>query len=518
MYKKKIALLIVFCSIIRLILAGLIEFGNDEVYYYTYALHLQQNYFDHPPGVALLIKFFTANLYFSQEVFIRLGSIVCAAVGTWLSYRIGTFIRNERTGWYAAILYNTSLYCSIIAGTFILPDSPQAVFWLAALLAMLKLVTAYRNGKASYAQWLWFGLLAGVCIMCKVHGGFLWIGLGLYALFFNRKMLLHPGFYLAAVITAIIISPIFTWNMENNFVTWRYHSERVEMRKFVFNTDGFLQAVIGQVFYNNPLNVAIIIAAFIGLRKTGPLATDLKRLLLFCGLPIILFVTGVSLARDVLPHWSGPGFLTLLFIAAAFLDVRIQPNITSVYRTLVKAAGILILIVAFGALGLINYYPGTMGRTDKAKYGDGDFTLDLSGWRQFGDQFNKWQAEAEATGQLPAKLPLVCNKWFPAAHIEYYVARPANRLVYGVGTVNDLHHYLWLNHYRGGLAPGADALCIIPTNYYQDVNEAYGRYFQSVTPVHTFTGTRGGSVTRYFTVYLLKGYKANDEGHTYKVM
>jgi len=518
MFKQRVVLLIIICTIIRLVLAAFTEFGNDEVYYYTYALHLQQNYFDHPPGVAWLIRIFTANLYLQGEAFVRLGSIVFAAIATWLVYKTGALIRNERTGWFAALLYNTSIYTSIIAGTFILPDSPQVVFWLAGVYTALKIIMAYNSGgKPTYTHWLLFGVVTGVCIMCKVHGAFLWIGLGLYMLFYERKMFLHPGFYIAAVITAVIISPIIFWNIQNNFITWRYHSERVEVYAFKLNTDGFIQAFFGQVFYNNPLNVVITFASMLYIRKNSLVDAKAKRLLLLCGLPIVVFVTAIALFRDVLPHWSGPGFLTLSLIGAAFLDERIKENIKSVYRTLIKSTVIFMLILVTGALILIDQYPGTLGEEDIKKHGDGDFTLDLSGWRQFGEQFAVWQKDAETKKEIPAGLHIVGNKWFPAAHIEYYVARPTNNYVIGIGNLNDLHQYVWLNHYRGALNPGDDALCIIPSNYYQDVNAAYGTYFQSATLLHTFTGTRGGTVTRYFSLYLLKGYKGNDEARVYKV-
>ena len=118
-FRRSLWYLIIASLCIRLLIAYITELGNDEVYYYTYALHLQWNYFDHPPGVALLILLSTLNLWLTNELFVRLGAILCAAAGTWLSYKTGTLIRNERTGFYAAVLYNTSIYASIIAGTFI---------------------------------------------------------------------------------------------------------------------------------------------------------------------------------------------------------------------------------------------------------------------------------------------------------------------------------------------------------------------------------------------------------------
>ena len=518
MYKKRLLYLILISTVARLIVASVIGFGNDEVYYYTYALHLQQNYFDHPPAVAWLIKLFTGNLYFQQEVFIRLGSIVFAAIGTWLCFAIGKRIRNEATGWYAALLYNTSIYCSVIAGVFILPDSPQVVFWLASLLAIIKLVGSYQlNGKAIYMQWVAFGVLAGLCIMCKVHGIFLWGGLGLYMLFYNRKMFLHPGFYIAAVLTLVIISPIVIWNIQNNFITWRYHSERVEIHHFSINTDGFIQAVLGQIFYNNPFNVCLLVFALTALRKNKLLPIETTRLLLLTGLPIIVFVTGISLFRDVLPHWSGPGFLTLTFISAAFLDAKLLILPTSAFKGVLKAGIGLMIILLIGGVAAIDFYPGTLGNKEIKNLGDGDFTLDMYGWKQLGKDFAAWQDSAVANKVLAPNLNIVCDKWFPAAHIDYYVSRLSKNTVTGVGNINDLHQYVWLNHYRPALQQGGDALCIIPSNYYEDVQKSYGIYFDSIQPLHVFNCIRSNNVARYFNVYLLRGYKANDEAQTYKI-
>ena len=221
-------LLIVISFLIRIILAAFLEFGNDEVYYYTYALHLQSNYFDHPPGVAVLILITTLNLWLHDEVFVRLGSIIFATIGTILSYRIGCLIKNERTGFFAAVLYNSSIYSSIIAGVFILPDSPQLVFWLWSLLLGLKIVLQSQTHQQPPIKiWIFFGIVTGLCMLCKVHGIFLWFGVGIYALFIQRKLLSKPGIYIAVVISVLVFSPVIYWNFVNDFVTWNFHSSRV---------------------------------------------------------------------------------------------------------------------------------------------------------------------------------------------------------------------------------------------------------------------------------------------------
>jgi len=48
---------------LHLLIACFTELGNDEVYYYTYALQPDWNHFDHPPMVGLLIRLTTINFY-----------------------------------------------------------------------------------------------------------------------------------------------------------------------------------------------------------------------------------------------------------------------------------------------------------------------------------------------------------------------------------------------------------------------------------------------------------------------
>jgi uncharacterized sodium:solute symporter family permease YidK len=62
-YSAKTLYFIVFAAIIKIIIAPFFELGNDEVYYWTYALQPDWNHFDHPPMVGLLIRLTSLNLY-----------------------------------------------------------------------------------------------------------------------------------------------------------------------------------------------------------------------------------------------------------------------------------------------------------------------------------------------------------------------------------------------------------------------------------------------------------------------
>ena len=123
-----------------------------------------------------------------------------------------------------------------------------------------------KNKRISPLYWLLFALLSGVCILCKVHGIFLWFGLGLYILFYDRKVLLQPWLYISFILTLVIISPIIVWNINNHFITYTFHSSRVAVHSFSLNISSFLQAFFGQVFYNNPVNVCLIAIAVYQMR------------------------------------------------------------------------------------------------------------------------------------------------------------------------------------------------------------------------------------------------------------
>ncbi len=500
-------------TVLRLIVAGLLEFGNDEAYYFLYALDLQPNYFDHPPGVALLIRLTTLNLWLTDEFFVRLGAIACSAAGTVLIYRLGTVLKNEQTGWFAVILYTANFYTSLIAGTFIIPDSPQVVAWLGALLVMHSLLTVPSDERAPTPAWVLFGVLAGVTVLCKVHGVFLWVSLGLYILLFERKRLKDPGLYISAVVTAIIISPILIWNIQNDFITFRFHGGRVEIQDTWIHLDYFFQAIIGQLIYSNPVNAVLIILAAMKIRQLNFLPEASLRFVLVNGLPLIVVVTVMSLFNQMLPHWSGPGVMVLTLLAAAWLDEKTVLSENPAEPRVLRISIIAVVSIIILTVLVIQFYPGTFGDHNKRKFGDGDFTLDLNGWGRFSKEFQPWLAEQERSGKIPQNLPIVSNKWYPAAHIEYYVATPIQRPVLGVGNAEHLHHYAWLNRLRPRLEAGDSALCIVPSNYPMIMENTFLQSFESAYLLKNFYSYRSGLMSRYFTVYLLIGYKKNDQVH-----
>ena len=189
-YSKKTSWLIGITIIVKLALSFLLELGNDEVYYYTYAVQPDLNHFDHPPLVGWMIQLSTLNLLWVSTLSMRLGSILAAAIATWIVFKTGSLLKNERAGWIAALMYSFSIYTSIIAGLFIMPDSPQLLFFTWSIYLMVKWVV--KPHLFTKLNWVSLGLLIGLATLSKVHGLYLWAGFGAFILFHQNKTFKQP--------------------------------------------------------------------------------------------------------------------------------------------------------------------------------------------------------------------------------------------------------------------------------------------------------------------------------------
>jgi Dolichyl-phosphate-mannose-protein mannosyltransferase len=506
-YKKKTLLLVAITTLLRCITACCIELGNDEVYYRMYAQHLQWNYFDHPPMVGWLIRFTTANLSLDNGFFIRLGAIAAAAITTWLLFLSGKKISNDYTGFLAAVIYTATIYGSIIAGIFILPDSPQMVCWAAGLYLLIDIAKYTDINRIKKKKLVLFGVIMGIGMLCKIHTSFLWLGFLLYILLYNRQWLKQPALYIAGIITLLFFYPVIQWNIDNHFVTYLYHSNRVNVSEGGIYLNSFVTFSAGQLFYYNPIIfVFIILATIAAFKNELPLLSSQKKLLLLCSLPLIITATVISLFKNVLPHWTGPAYSGLILLTACYFAK--QKNKTSTDKKIMRrpilfANALLVIIVISGIL-LVNFFPGTLGKKDKPLYGEGDFTLDMYGWRKFATDFSKIVEADIKNGLMKPDAVVISNKWFPAAHTDFYVAMPLKKDLITIGDTNNIHQYAWINTQRKTLQTGEDAYCIVPSNYYTDVQSTYAAYFKTILPPQIIEQKRNGTVCRYFYIWRLQ--------------
>ena len=530
--------------LVRGVLAALLEFGNDEVYYWTYALYPDWSHFDHPPMVGWVMQLFSLNLLLDSEFFLRLASVVFMTVDTYIIYRIGKDLKDAQTGFYAALLYTASIYAFVITGIFIMPDTPLMLFWLLAFWMACRFFSGLpryaRKSKIRRSQCakrlqtksaekedslrviarneaiqttsfsnrflLLFGLFAGLAMLSKYSGIFLWVGMGLYILLFNRKQLKNPYLYFSLLISAVCCLPVLYWNWQNDFVSFGFHSERVGGG--MLNPATFATELAGELLYNNPvvfvLCIVAVVAAFKG--KVNMEKTAL-RLTLCIALPLILTFLAFSLTRPTLPHWNAPAYVLLILLVACMLSEKhpAHEGRVKLPQGIVAALSVMLLVVVLGSLEIQTGFIPLDRHSEPEKLGRDDFTLDMYGWEQLEEKFAALREEKIVEGVMHEDDGIVADEWFPLANLDYYVARPLGMKVMGIGYLEKLHKYMWINEQRGGFQKGEDFWFLTDSRYYKRPEALYPGGFESIAPIDTITIERCGKPAKNFFVYACKG-------------
>lgn len=501
-YKQKALLIIVLFTLARAVVAFTMELGGDEAYYWFYSLDLKSNYFDHPPMIAYWIRFFTFNLHLQYiEGFVRLGSVLGCALSSYFMFQTCSLLHSDKAGFFGVCLYNISFYAGVTAGLLAMPDAPQMVFFTLSLLLIVRITKDESNWK----WWILFGIATGFCIMSKIHGVFIWFGLGLYVLSLKRSWLITPQLYVALLIALIITCPILLYNLRFNFATYSFHSSRVSINNTGINVVSFFKEVASHFFFNNPFSIIIIATAFIAYTKAKIIHNDALTLFNFISIPLAAILLIISLFRDAtLPHWNGPAYVALIPLAAVYLA-----SVQKIVFPKLITAGIIGFFAFILSWQLVNYfYPGTYGSQQSLTLGKGDVTLDKIGRRKAGKQFAALYQEEVSKGIMPQHSPVVYYKWW-VAHIEYYFCSPYNIPVIGLGNITNLHEYLWMNEKRISKVNMTKAYCITPSDDRDDMMAHYLPYYSNIDLITIIRSYRGNKPSSNFYIYRLSGFKNN---------
>jgi hypothetical protein len=417
-------------------------------------------------------------------------------------YLSGKRLHSAFAGYLAAWLYTACIYTSVVAGLFILPDSPQMLCWLMALYLLIKIAEHPLPTTKNLDNMLWFGVVAGIGMLCKVHSIFLWVGLGLYVLLYNRAWLQHWQLYAAAIISLLFFTPVIAWNIQHDFITYSFHSKRVDITHADgVHLDSLFTFIGGQIAYCNPIVFGMIGYALwqrhYGIKKLQ------KKILLLAAIPLILVANVLALFNDLLPHWTGPALPSLMLLTSTFFASKMASfKKRQMPLALKLAAGLLGFVLLAGTL-LVNFLPGTLGSQKPANLGEDDFTLDMYGWPALRKQFDSIRQNNMKLYPKTTDV-LIARKWFPASHIDYYIGQPLGMSTYAIGEPDQIHQYYWLNTHRGLPVDSFGIYLIAPSNY--PVSVSHFNTLKHILPTCTdsIAQYRGGKSARNVWVYYFK--------------
>jgi hypothetical protein len=204
---KFLKLLLVLLFLMQLLVSSGFELAHDEAYYWLYSQNLDWGYFDHPPMVGLIIRFFSFLPH--AEFSVRLGFIVLQFLSLFALFPL----IDERDRVKATLLYFAFPLASF-AGLLALPDMP--LVFMASLYCLFLNRFLKRNDLTSS---LALGVIIPLLLYSKYHG----ILLIFFTILAVPRLLLNKKFYLIAGISILLFLPHVWWQYEHDFATLRYH-------------------------------------------------------------------------------------------------------------------------------------------------------------------------------------------------------------------------------------------------------------------------------------------------------
>lgn len=414
---------------LRLAFLGAVDLLPEEAYYWNYAQHLDIGYLDHPPMVAWLIWAGT-RLFRDTEFAVRLGAYLSWLAAAFFCFALARNLYGKTAAFVAVLLF-AGLPFFFAIGMVMTPDAPLTAAWAGALYFLERALLGERR-----AAWWGVGICVGFGLLSKYTIGLL----GFAALLFlavdprSRMWFRRPWPYAAAVIAAVIFSPVILWNASHNWASFVFQGPHRLRSPLRFSVAHLLASVLVLV---TPVGFAAILDSLI--RRPGafsegrPRADDRRALFVatFTLAPLSVFVV-YSFFHGVKLDWTGPLWLAMLPTLAAGITVEGQARAERP-NALRRAWGptIVTLLVAYGA-GLHYLALGLPG----VGYSANLSVLPVA-WKEFGRQAALIEQEVEwLTGEEPLRVGL--DKYFLSSQMAFYdpvdndgAANTAGRSLFG---------------------------------------------------------------------------------------
>src|SRR5258705_1026428 len=232
---------------LRLVAAAFTPITFDEAYYWMWSKHLGGGYYDHPPGVAVVIRLGTV-IAGDSDFGVRLVSILLALPMSWAIYQAAAMLfGSRRVAASSAILLNITLMAAV--GTMIVtPDAPLLV---ASSLLLFALAKVLHTGRGVW--WLAVGAAAGCALLSKYTALFFGpaILIWLVAVPKLRHWLISPWLYLGGLVALGLFSPVILLDAGHHlvFILQQMGRGRIEDFRPVF----IAELVPTQISFATPL-------------------------------------------------------------------------------------------------------------------------------------------------------------------------------------------------------------------------------------------------------------------------
>lgn len=384
--------IVIVALLLRFVGLGALALIGDESYYWLWSRQPDWAYYDHPAGVALLVRASTA-LGGSGEGGVRWLNAFLGAAGAVLTYWVGRCLLSQRAGLFAAAVVAVGAPY-VVTSRFVYTDVLFLLLMLLNLAAFWRLTEEQepRPGTA-----LAFGVSLALLFNTK-YSAYLYAGaLAVAVLIDHRRLLGRPTFWAGVLIGALGLAPVVIWNAAHDWASIRWQLSHATTN--VTGTYSLLGNVAHALAY---LTGPLVVAALLGI---GRVRTPAERLLSLVALFLLL---PVALSAANSPRNLASGLVPLLLLAGARLPASLPDRRR---RALAVGMGCVALATAIYGVGTVVdlFHPSPWPSSSVVPA----IRKDAAGWRELGPTL------ADVTA------PIFALDYSVAAQIRYYAGRPA---------------------------------------------------------------------------------------------
>lgn len=302
--------------------------GGDEVYYIAMSDRLDIGYVDVPPLVPLLLA--AVRLIFGTNFFsLHILPAIAGALVTYITYLLVKRLGGKL--WSYVIAFVCVTFAPQYMDFNYSYDTFDKLCWV---LLLYIVVLILQTDEKKY--WLYFGLAAGVGLLCKISIAFLLFALVIALIFVKqRKHFRSWQLWTGAGLALLIFSPYVVWQFIHGFTTAEYY------RNYSGTITEFtpLSFLWNNIFTLNPISLPVWAAGFVFLLRDR----EKSGIRLFGIAYIILLVVGMGL--NMKPYVITPFYVMLFAGGAVYLEKLFETR-----RRVILSYGVILLLISLAAL------------------------------------------------------------------------------------------------------------------------------------------------------------------------
>ena len=429
--------------VVRLVFAGLIPLFGDEAYYWEWSRHLAAGYFDHPPGLPLLVRAGT-TLLGTVTLGVRLLPVVAGLVAGIATAAVAGRLGGASAAVRAALII-TLMPLAAAGLVLATPDAPLLAATAAGVYAVVRALQEPPGSRASLGWWTLTGVALGLAFCSKYTSILMPVGVVIAVLARPtlRVRLREPGPYVACVIATLVFLPVLRWNAAHEWLSFGFqihhglapagHRDLLAPLKRLGDLIGGQAGLVSPILF-----VLLAIATARGLRRS---ASDASFVVAAVATFSLLFFCYSATRQRVEANWPAPAYIAAIPLLAS---IDQSSALRKWLRSGLWVAGVLsILIYLHAAFGILPIPPRK------------DPVARSAGWRELGATV----AAAVRTLGAGTRVWVAADRYQDAAELAFHL--PNHPTTFSLNFAGRSNQYdLWPS-FAERARPGDDLVLVL---------------------------------------------------------